>query len=1015
MRKLLLFVAAMLVSWAGFSQGSSLYYDNFDGYTVGNFIAVDNPTWWTTWSGLPGSGEDGQISDIYSSSPSNSVLIDLVPAASDLILKLGNKTSGAYELDWEMYVETNYAGYFNIQHFESPGIEWAYEVYFDKNGTGRLLAGSTTPFAFNYPKDTWFLVENKIDIDADLVEFWVNGTLVLSWPFHYQADGTTGTNQLGGVDFFAGAATGETPRYYFDNLDFMQLPTTLYTDNFESYTVGDFMAVVNPTWWTTWSNLPGSGEDGQIMDDFASSPTKSVSIDVVPAASDLILKLGDRISGSYDLNWKEYVETGKAGYFNVQHFQSPGIEWAYEVYFDANGTGRLLAGSTTPYTFSYPKDTWFTVQSLINIDADSVTLIIDGVTVLSWPFHYQAGETTGTNQLGGVDFFAGAATGETPKSHFDDLNFLQLIGATDPIIAIDPVSINATAPSGGIAEKPITVTNNGAADLSYQVSVIYNLSSPMASGGASLEGQATTVRSLGYADASADPDARPASYNPAPDDFVLHYDGDNFSAIGWSAVPISPIVAAKFPTNLTLPHAGMRISSVDLYINNPGIDYVLKIYDMGTSYQPGTLLVSQAFTGQSLSWNTVTLTNPVYITGVDVWVGYQFTQDVAGTFIPGTDGGPHNPNGDFISTGVGWSHLSNNPDLDYNWNIRANLTGTPITQWLSIAPSTGVITPGNSEPLTVTCDAAGLDVGIYTAFLRFVSNDPETPQIDVPVTFEVTVGGTPVSVILDFEAQEDWAVTFDPWTAIDYDGLPTYGITDVTFPHAGEPLSYIAFNPATTTPPQTGDPALQPHGGVRFGACFASIPEPPKYNDDWMISPQTTLGTYSSLTLWVKSYTDTYGLEKYNILVSTTDMNPTSFTVISGVTPLEAPIDWTEETFDLSAYDGQTVYVAIQCVSQDAFIFMIDDVSIDFIVGVPDVAQDAEISIYPNPVTDHLSITSDVEMTQIDIFNQLGQKVVGQVVKDTNYSMNTAGLHAGVYFVKITTDQGVTTKKIMVK
>jgi hypothetical protein len=147
MRKLLLFVAVMLFSWAGYSQGSSLYYDDFEGYTVGSFIAVNNPTWWTTWSNLPGSGEDGQISDIYSSSPTKSVLIDLVPAASDLILKLGNKTSGAYELDFDMYVETNFAGYFNIQHFQSPGIEWAYEVYFDKNGTGRLFAGSTTPYS----------------------------------------------------------------------------------------------------------------------------------------------------------------------------------------------------------------------------------------------------------------------------------------------------------------------------------------------------------------------------------------------------------------------------------------------------------------------------------------------------------------------------------------------------------------------------------------------------------------------------------------------------------------------------------------------------------------------------------------------------------------------------------------------------------------------------------------------------------------------------------------------------
>ena len=48
-------------------------------------------------------------------------------------------------------------------------------------------------------------------------------------------------------------------------------------------------------------------------------------------------------------------------------------------------------------------------------------------------------------------------------------------------------------------------------------------------------------------------------------------------------------------------------------------------------------------------------------------------------------------------------------------------------------------------------------------------------------------------------------------------------------------------------------------------------------------------------------------------------MDPAKLHLISGSTPMLAPITWTEVTFDLSDYDGQTVYVAIQCVSEDAF------------------------------------------------------------------------------------------------
>ncbi|NTV83911.1 MAG: T9SS type A sorting domain-containing protein, partial [Bacteroidales bacterium] len=245
------------------------------------------------------------------------------------------------------------------------------------------------------------------------------------------------------------------------------------------------------------------------------------------------------------------------------------------------------------------------------------------------------------------------------------------------------------------------------------------------------------------------------------------------------------------------------------------------------------------------------------------------------------------------------------------------------------------------------------------------------------------------------------------------DGGATYGFETVTFPHAYEPMAFLAFNPATTEPPMTGDPEIQPHDGARFGACMATVPPP--FNDDWMISPQISLGTNSSITMWVKSYTDDYGLEKYNVLVSTTDMNPGSFTSISGSTPMLAPIVWTEVNFDLSAYDGQTVYVAIQCVSEDAFVFMLDDISIDFILGTPDQAEEIEFSVYPNPVSDQLNITTDVEMTQVEIFNQLGQRVYSQVVKNTFFNLNTSEFNSGVYYIRITTENGIATEKVMVR
>jgi hypothetical protein len=121
-------------------------------------------------------------------------------------------------------------------------------------------------------------------------------------------------------------------------------------------------------------------------------------------------------------------------------------------------------------------------------------------------------------------------------------------------------------------------------------------------------------------------------------------------------------------------------------------------------------------------------------------------------------------------------------------------------------------------------------------------------------------------------------------------------------------------------------------------------------------------------------------------------------------------------TFDLSAYDGQMVYVAIQCVSEDRFVFMLDNISIDFTVGTSEpTEEEVEFTLYPNPARDQINITTDNEIIRVDIFNQLGQVVYTQTVKNNYFNLNTSQYTDGIYFVRITTDEGVATKKVLIR
>lgn len=209
-----------------------------------------------------------------------------------------------------------------------------------------------------------------------------------------------------------------------------------------------------------------------------------------------------------------------------------------------------------------------------------------------------------------------------------------------------------------------------------------------------------------------------------------------------------------------------------------------------------------------------------------------------------------------------------------------------------------------------------------------------------------------------FEDYPSFNLTFSPWTTVDVDLKTTYGIENVTYPNAYQPMAFMVFSPSETSPPMT-NPAILPHTGNKFAACFASTEGA---NDDWLISPPITLGSNSSVSMWVKSYTDQYGLERYKVGVSTSNPTPASFTIISGSNYLTAPAsNWEQKTFNLDAYNGQTVYVGIQCVSNDAFIFMVDDVLISTTAtaNLPTLTTNSATSVTANSAISGGNISAD--------------------------------------------------------
>lgn len=101
--------------------------------------------------------------------------------------------------------------------------------------------------------------------------------------------------------------------------------------------------------------------------------------------------------------------------------------------------------------------------------------------------------------------------------------------------------------------------------------------------------------------------------------------------------------------------------------------------------------------------------------------------------------------------------------------------------------------------------------------------------------------------------------------------------------------------------------------------------------EDWLVTPLISLnGSNNLLSFFMKqSYGTDYG-GIYDVRVSTgTQNNPSDFTVLDGFSELDFGTTYSQHSVNLSAYDGQNVYIAFVMTQDDGDDWFIDDISVD--------------------------------------------------------------------------------------
>jgi hypothetical protein len=278
----------------------------------------------------------------------------------------------------------------------------------------------------------------------------------------------------------------------------------------------------------------------------------------------------------------------------------------------------------------------------------------------------------------------------------------------------------------------------------------------------------------------------------------------------------------------------------------------------------------------------------------------------------------------------------------------------------------------------------------------------------------------------NFDSYTDFVISgFGNWLTLDLDGLPTYtGGTDTpTWANANDPQAFQIFNPTTAgvTNASSGTEVrnFDPHSGQKYAAAWDAVPSTSggaTANNDWLISPAITLGASSNtLSLWVKSLSNSYLLDKYKIGIYVGSGTPTSsanFTIISGASALSAPYpNWEQKTYNLDTYSGQTIRVGIQCVSSDNYMLMVDDVKVT--TGALSTAETLKerTEVFPNPTRGEINIKTDKKIKSSTIFD-LSAKVS---LKTDSKKIDLSSLPKGNYLMKIEFTDGSTVSEKIIK
>ena len=446
------------------------------------------------------------------------------------------------------------------------------------------------------------------------------------------------------------------------------------------------------------------------------------------------------------------------------------------------------------------------------------------------------------------------------------------------------------------------------------------------------------------------------------------------------------------------------------------------ISNTGTSasgYGDYSAMSTDVSSGETLSI-TITVGNPFDVDDIGVWVDWNLDEDFE-------DAGEEVVCETSIGTSGTYNYEIIVPDdvvpgaarmrvrLKYSGDDCGSPCGTTsygevedytlnVSNWLAVGPTSGTVTPGNTQVVDVTFSSQDLPVGVYNAIITVASNDTESPAVEVPVTLnvedEVALALTPVAVPQNIcEGEESQLYS----NAVGGTGSYTFSWTS----DVGGFTSSDG-NP-TVTPDETTTYTVEVNDGDNTLTGQVTVTVMDAISQAATPTGPTSVGNENPNTFY--NTTGAENATSYEWLITPAEAGSISGGGTTGI------VDWSTDFIG-------TAYISVKGLNDCGEGIFSNELEVDVSAGVPVIEVDNQISwdIHPNPTNGEFILGLNSE--QLDIINIEIYDITGKIVySKTNHTVwaknsmviNLGDSPSGLYIVHISGKGVNETKKLIIE